>query len=328
MHSRVASSSCSGVIVCHSCAGVRDSSPWTSGREASTDGVRQVVRVVASPIPDELRFRGSMKPAQIRRPLLRIIRSCVHEQTSCGVSSTPGDVDRRSTSALEPLLPPRLKAFFMQRVLDRWGHDLPPCTREFSTSYYFRGLVASILASIFFSCTPTADAIVLFPPRVAGNAAPVSAGNVSNKDLQDSEAFRARVSAAIDLLEKGQSAQARGEFCKALDFYEEVKQTAGDLALAEYARVGHAVTLYEVGDRSEAITEMEDVSIALRGYPEIHAALAAALYVDKHAALPAEKQFNIATLLDPRYTNLKWVQETKHWPPSLLNSLKLFISLQ
>ncbi|BBN07912.1 hypothetical protein MPTK1_4g07230 [Marchantia polymorpha subsp. ruderalis] len=326
MLSLVASSSCSGGIVCNRCRGVRDSSPRASGRGASADGVRQV-RSVVSPNPDELRFfRGSVKAAEIKRPLLRLIRSCARETTGCGVSFAPGDdAGRRPTSSLEALLPPRVKAFFAQRVLDRWVHDLP---REFSTSFYFRGLVASILTSIFFSCTPTADAISLFPPRVAGNAAPVSAGNVSNQDMQDSEAFRARVTAAIDLLEKGQSAQARGEFCKALDFYEEVKQTAGDLALAEYARVGHAVTLYEVGDRSEAITEMEDVSIALRGYPEIHAALAAALYVDKHAAMPAEKQFNIATLLDPRYTNLKWVQENKHWPPSLLNSLKLFISLQ
>jgi hypothetical protein len=40
-----------------------------------------------------------------------------------------------------------------------------------------------------------------------------------------------------------------------------------DLAFSEYARVGRALALYEVGDREEAIAEMEDVSISLKGYP-------------------------------------------------------------
>jgi hypothetical protein len=40
-----------------------------------------------------------------------------------------------------------------------------------------------------------------------------------------------------------------------------------DLAFSEYARVGRALALYEIGDREEAIAEMEDVSISLKGYP-------------------------------------------------------------
>lgn len=60
---------------------------------------------------------------------------------------------------------------------------------------------------------------------------------------------------------------------------------------------------------------------------EVHAALAAALYVDKHAPLLAENQFAIATLLDPHYTDLSYVKETKHWPPSLVCSLQQFFEL-
>lgn len=60
---------------------------------------------------------------------------------------------------------------------------------------------------------------------------------------------------------------------------------------------------------------------------EIHAALAAALYADKHAALLAENQFAIATLLDPHFTDLSYVRDTKHWPPSLISSLQHFITL-
>uniref|UniRef100_A0A2C9URF9 Tetratricopeptide repeat protein n=1 Tax=Manihot esculenta TaxID=3983 RepID=A0A2C9URF9_MANES len=100
-----------------------------------------------------------------------------------------------------------------------------------------------------------------------------------------------------------------------------------DFAFSDYARVGRALALYEIGDKDEAIAEMEDVSISLKGYPEVHAALAAALYVDKHAPLLAENQFTIATLLDPHYTDLSYVKETKHWPPSLVSSLQRFITL-
>ncbi|KAG5000333.1 hypothetical protein GmHk_08G022300 [Glycine max] len=107
----------------------------------------------------------------------------------------------------------------------------------------------------------------------------------------------------------------------------EVIESYKDLAFSEYARVGRALTLYEVGDREEAIAEMEDVSISLKGYPEIHAALAAALYADKHAALLAENQFAIATLLDPHFTDLSYVRDTKHRPPSLISSLQHFITL-
>lgn len=40
-----------------------------------------------------------------------------------------------------------------------------------------------------------------------------------------------------------------------------------DFAFSDYARVGRAFALYEIGDREEAIAEMEDVSISLKGYP-------------------------------------------------------------
>ncbi|XP_048561931.1 uncharacterized protein LOC125542798 [Triticum urartu] len=136
-----------------------------------------------------------------------------------------------------------------------------------------------------------------------------------------------RVGEAVRLLEAGRELQARGEFAGALASFTAVVSGYKELALSEYARVGRALVLYEIGDRDESITEMEDVSVALKGYPEIHAALAAALYADKHAPLLAEFQFNIATLLDPHYSDLAYVRDTKHWPPSLVASLKNFITL-
>ncbi|XP_057415565.1 uncharacterized protein LOC130710360 [Lotus japonicus] len=136
-----------------------------------------------------------------------------------------------------------------------------------------------------------------------------------------------RVAKGVELLEKGRELQAQGDFNGALDYFSQVIDSYKDLAFSEYARVGRALVLYEVGDREQAIAEMEDVSISLKGYPEVHAALAAALYSDKHAPLLAENQFTIATLLDPHFTDLSYVRNTKHWPPSLVSSLQHFITL-
>ena len=63
-------------------------------------------------------------------------------------------------------------------------------------------------------------------------------------------------------------------------------------------------------------------------YSEIHAALAAALYADKHSPVTAEQQFTIATLLDPNYIDLSYVKDTKHWPPNLLKSFERFINFK
>ncbi|KAL2342915.1 hypothetical protein Fmac_004200 [Flemingia macrophylla] len=150
---------------------------------------------------------------------------------------------------------------------------------------------------------------------------------VTASEREASALVSQRVSQAVELLEKGRELQAQGDFDGALQYFSQVIESYKDLAFSEYARVGRALALYEVGDREEAIAEMEDVSISLKGYPEIHAALAAALYEDKHAALLAENQFAIATLLDPHFTDLSYVRDTKHWPPSLVSSLQHFITL-
>ncbi|KAG5029818.1 hypothetical protein AAZX31_05G179300 [Glycine max] len=150
---------------------------------------------------------------------------------------------------------------------------------------------------------------------------------VSAAEREASALVSERVSQAVELLEKGRELQTQGDFSGALDYFSKVIESYKDLAFSEYARVGRALALYEVGDREEAIAEMEDVSISLKGYPEIHAALAAALYADKHATLLAENQFAIATLLDPHFTDLSYVRDTKHWPPSLISSLQHFITL-
>ncbi|KAF7840116.1 tetratricopeptide repeat protein [Senna tora] len=150
---------------------------------------------------------------------------------------------------------------------------------------------------------------------------------VTPMEKDASDLLSQRVSEAVELLEKGRELQAQGDFNGALGYFSQVVENYKDFAFSDYARVGRALALYEVGDREEAIAEMEDVSISLKGYPEVHAALAAALYADKHAPLLAENQFTIATLLDPHFTDLSYVRDSKHWPPSLISSLRHFITL-
>ncbi|WOL00881.1 hypothetical protein Cni_G09594 [Canna indica] len=169
-------------------------------------------------------------------------------------------------------------------------------------------------AALLLACQNSVAAIPPFDP-------------VTNRERSASAALSQRVEDAVRFLDLARDLQAKGDYPRALDYFTLVVRDYKEFAFSDYARVGRALVLYEIGDRDEAIAEMEDVSISLKGYPEIHAALAAALYFDKHAALLAENQFTIAILLDPHYTDLSYVRENKHWPPSLVDSLQHFITL-
>ncbi|XWS41311.1 hypothetical protein CRYUN_Cryun17cG0070600 [Craigia yunnanensis] len=197
----------------------------------------------------------------------------------------------------------------------------PPLLSPETTSRRFLLFSLPLSTLILPSSTPCSSSYalgssqLLHPSFMGALAASFDPVSLAERDA--STLITRRVSEAVELLEKGKELQAQGDFPKALQFFTLVVENYKDFAFSDYARVGRALALYEVGDREEAIAEMEDVSISLKGYPEVHAALAAALYVDKHAPLLAENQFAIATLLDPHFTDLSYVIETKHWPPSL-----------
>ncbi|CAN6567603.1 unnamed protein product [Malus baccata var. baccata] len=188
--------------------------------------------------------------------------------------------------------------------------------------------LATFLLPSKASCSDTNSSNVnSTTPSGSTSSARTSFNPISAAERDASDAISGRISDALALLEKGRELQALGDFDQALVCFTQVIEKYNDFAFSDYARVGRSLVLYEVGNREDAVAEMEDVSISLKGYPEVHAALAAALYVDKHAPLLAENQFTIATLLDPHYTDLSYVKETKHWPPSLVSSLQHFITL-
>ena len=81
-----------------------------------------------------------------------------------------------------------------------------------------------------------------------------------------------------------------------------------------------------MGKVNDALLQLEDEEVALRGSAEVHAALAAIFY-DLGKPLQAEQQWTVATEFDKRYIDLDWVQRERHWPPKLLASLQKFLSL-
>ena len=77
-----------------------------------------------------------------------------------------------------------------------------------------------------------------------------------------------------------------------------------------------------------ALAALAEEEAALRGYAEVHAALAALLYAERPAQLArAEQQWDIAMEFDARYSDAHWVAGAKRWPPRLLEALRRFLEL-
>lgn len=96
--------------------------------------------------------------------------------------------------------------------------------------------------------------------------------------------------------------------------------------MAELCRVARAEQLFQLGREQEAIRQLREQELVLRGRPEVHAALAAMLY-QQGRALEAEQQWAIATEFDARYQSADWVAANKHWPPRLLEALQRFLAI-
>lgn len=87
--------------------------------------------------------------------------------------------------------------------------------------------------------------------------------------------------------------------------------------------------LLQEGSISQALTELNELELDIRGNPETHAALAAVLYAERpNQRWRAEQQWDIAVEFDSRYQDSTWVRDNKHWPPRLLAALDSFLSLR
>lgn len=130
----------------------------------------------------------------------------------------------------------------------------------------------------------------------------------------------------MSLMTQASEASDKGDWATALRCYDEIIKSYPDFALAERARVSRGVVLFQLDRKDEAVLQLEDEEVALRGAPEVHAALAVMAY-DAGRIAQAEQQWEIATEFDKRYEDPEWVVREKRWPPQLVHALKRFLSL-
>ena len=146
---------------------------------------------------------------------------------------------------------------------------------------------------------------------------------------QQQQGEKSRIDTALTLYTRAEENQKQGKYRDALQGYRGVIEEYPDLALAERARVKRALMEYQVGNTRECILHLQDEEVAVRGNPEVHAALAAVLYAERPDELDlAEEQWDIATEFDTRYASIDYVENTRYWPPAMVTALKKFLLLQ
>ncbi|EFN57788.1 hypothetical protein CHLNCDRAFT_143137 [Chlorella variabilis] len=124
------------------------------------------------------------------------------------------------------------------------------------------------------------------------------------------ESTRERIQRLQQLMSAGNAASADGEYAAALATFDSVVRMFPDFATTEYARLSRALMLYQVGSSdairvSDAILQLEDLEVALRGYAE----------------------WEIAMEFNKSFSDRDWVYRTKHWPPRLMAALDRFLTL-
>eukprot|EP00803_Ostreobium_quekettii_P000900 evm.model.scf_53EXC.10 EVM.evm.TU.scf_53EXC.10 scf_53EXC:150904-153050(+) len=140
---------------------------------------------------------------------------------------------------------------------------------------------------------------------------------------------RTEVKDVLELNRMAKDATQHGNYEQALESYTKVIDDYSDLALSEYARVRRALMLYQLGRVSDAILALDDEEVSLRGYAEVHAALASVLYAERPSQIGrAEEQWDLAMSFDQRYKEPAWVAENKDWPPKMLMALEKFLELR
>jgi hypothetical protein len=82
-----------------------------------------------------------------------------------------------------------------------------------------------------------------------------------------------------------------------------------------------------MGKKAEAIKTMRDLVRKYPMFPDMRAALTAALWTAGQQG-EAESHWVAAVGMDSRYQNLDWVKEIRRWPPTMIAALDSFLNLQ
>lgn len=140
---------------------------------------------------------------------------------------------------------------------------------------------------------------------------------------------REEIAAVTSLMAHAEHSMDDSDWNAAINDYTTIINEYSDLALAERARIHRALLLFQIGRSNDALLQLEDEEVILRGQPEVHAALAVVLYSSESPLqrARAEQQWDIATEFDGRYSDVQWVKANKKWPPRMLVALENFLTL-
>ncbi len=122
----------------------------------------------------------------------------------------------------------------------------------------------------------------------------------------------------------GNAYAGRAEWEKAKTYYFKATELEPGFA---FARANYALALYQVGNRSEAIRQMKNIVRKYRDFPDVRAALTAALWQDGQQG-EAESNWIAVIGLDSRYRDLEWVKNNRRWPPVMVSALDGFLHLR
>lgn len=97
-----------------------------------------------------------------------------------------------------------------------------------------------------------------------------------------------------------------------------------------FAAANKALATYQLGEKDpkntdEALREMRNLLRRYPDFPDVRAALAAALWEKGEGG---EAESNWLRVEDPRYRDRAWLASTRRWPPRLVASLVAFLDVQ
>lgn len=92
-------------------------------------------------------------------------------------------------------------------------------------------------------------------------------------------------------------------------------------------RLKQALVLFQLNRPVEARKLVEGLVRKYPNYAEAHAALAAILWSEDRRS-SAEDQFTEATIREPLYREIGWVNTALQWPPSIVQAMENFLSIK
>eukprot|EP00887_Chlorella_sp_A99_P005292 scaffold1.g5292.t1 len=120
----------------------------------------------------------------------------------------------------------------------------------------------------------------------------------------------------------GNSRAGQGDWAEAARCYGRAAALAPAFS---FAAANEALALYQLGQDNMAIKQMRTLLRRYPEFPDVRAALAAALW---EAGLQAEAETEWQRVDDPRYRDVQWLRRDRRWPPRLVGDLQALLLIR